>query len=150
MHSNKETEEKPQSLQQLNAVLQHKLSGINQYFLHARMLKHQGLMEIADYTYRSSIDAMKSSDMLVEQILSMGGVPDMQHMDPVNIGETPKQMLSSDLAHAQRALGTIEQATQSCADTGLEHAAQFLQRMAETQKERIDTLQSLLDSLPTT
>lgn len=131
----------------LNAVLQHKLTGINQYFLHARMLKHKGLVDMADYTYRSSIDAMKSSDMLVEMVLSMEGIPDMRNMAPVNIGKTPKQMVENDLAHAQSSMQAISHAHTICTQAQLPKAIELLDRIVQSERERIDALRVLLEAL---
>src|SRR3954470_7729387 len=88
----------------LNAVLRNKLTGINQYFLHARMLKHMGNVRLADYEYKSSIDIMKHSDMLVEHILTLGGFPNLQELSKLNIGQTVADMLQSDLLLSQAAI----------------------------------------------
>lgn len=135
------------SIEFLNAVLQHKLTGINQYFLHARMLKHQGLVEIADYTYRSSIDAMKSSDMLVEMILSVGGIPNMKNMEEIVIGSTPSAMLQSDLEHAEKTLHTLNDALELCGKKNMVQATALLERIHSSQKERIEGIQTLLQQL---
>ena len=91
----------PTLIKRLNAVLKNKLTGINQYFLHARMLKHWGDVKLADQEYKASIDAMKHSDMLVEHILSLGGLPNLQELGTLSIGETPTAMLCNDKAHVE-------------------------------------------------
>src|SRR5580692_1836607 len=94
----------------LNAVLKNKLTGINQYFLHARMLKHQGHVKLADYEYKSSIDIMKHSDMLVEHILSLGGSPNLQELGKLRIGETLESMLENDIAYSAETLALLHDA----------------------------------------
>ena len=129
---------------QLNAVLRQKLTGINQYFLHARMLKHMGQVEFADYIYRTSIDAMKFSDMLVEAILTLGGKPNMQDMGSLMIGDTPQQMLEGDLAHAEATLMHIRAALAACQAAGQTRAMDLLGRMLENQQEHAEALRRLL------
>lgn len=131
-------------INQLNAVLRQKLTGINQYFLHARILKYQGYVAQADYVYRTSIDAMKFSDMLVELILSLGGKPNMQEMGSLMVGDSPKEMLSGDLAHAEATLMHIRSALAACHAAGLPKAAELLGRMCDNQQEHADALRRLM------
>lgn len=138
----------PELITSLNAVLRHKLTGINQYFLHARMLKHQGHMQLADATYRTSIDSMKFSDMLVELVLNMGGMPNMQDMGSLLIGATPKEMLGCDLAHAEATLQHILAAQAAAKAAGETRAAELLARMTDAQQEQIEALRALGAALP--
>lgn len=87
----------------LNLALAHALAGINQYFLHARILKHNGYMSLADYEYKESIAEMKHADRLVERILALGGLPEMQQVE-VTTGQTVPAILDADmkLSEAQR------------------------------------------------
>lgn len=125
----------------LNAVLRHTLSAISQYFLHARMLKHSGVLDYADYSYRTSLGFMKASDMLVELLLSLGGVPDMQDMAPVMIGKTPQEMLGCDLAHAESTLQHVMAAQAACAQN--KRATDILSHMSGTLGENINYLRSM-------
>jgi bacterioferritin len=133
----------------LNAVLRHKLTGINQYFLHARMLKHQGQMELADAAYRTSINSMKYSDMLVEMILSLGGKPNMQDMGSLMIGDNAAQMLECDLAHAEATLQHIKAGQAASAAENQTGAAALLARMADAQQEQVRALRQLQTEFPT-
>ena len=135
-----------ETITQLNAVLRQKLTGINQYFLHARILKHQGKVEFADYIYRTSIDAMKFSDMLVELILSLGGMPNMQDMGALMIGDTPQRMLEGDMAHAETTLMHIRAALAACQADGQTRAAELLARMQESQQEHMQALRGLMNA----
>lgn len=133
-----------QILTQLNAILSARLTGINQYFLHARMLKHMGELTLADYTYRASIDAMKFSDMLVEHILALGGMPQMQQLGELAIGAVPEAMLCNDCRHAEASLTVIEQALAGCDEARHKATSELLKRMAENQQEHVLHLRALL------
>lgn len=91
----------------LNDLLKNRLTAINQYFLHARMLKHRGDVTLADHEYKLSIEAMRYADLLVESILSREGTPNLQELDRLNIGVTAEEMLSNDLILAEAAHSQI-------------------------------------------
>jgi bacterioferritin len=125
----------------INAVLTCVLTGVNQYFLHARMLKHKGFMKLADTEYKKSLDTMKYTDQLVNLLLVQNAVPNMQDLGRLRIGETVPQILKNDLALAEDTKTAI-------AAAGSDHAA--LSSLLTAEEERIAFIQSelkLIDSM---
>ncbi|MDE3016644.1 MAG: bacterioferritin [Pseudomonadota bacterium] len=136
-----------ETIVRLNAVLKAKLTGINQYFLHARLLKHRGEVRLADYEYKASLGAMKHADMLVEQVLSLGGAPSLQELDRLSIGDTAPAMLESDLALAEHALTQIETALAHCESREDSGTAAVLAKILDSQREHIACLHKELNPL---
>jgi bacterioferritin len=104
----------PGVLQALNQILRNELTAINQYFLHARMLRHWGVSYLGKHEYDESIDEMKHADHLIERILLLDGVPNLQDLDKLLIGEDVEEIINCDLTLERKAVDDLRAAIQNC------------------------------------
>ncbi|MYM23621.1 bacterioferritin [Duganella sp. FT135W] len=129
----------------LNAQLTNELTAINQYFLHARMYKHWGLEKIAKKEYEESIGEMKHADKLIDRILMLDGLPNLQAMHKIMIGENTEEMINCDLKLEKGAQITVKEGIAAA-----EKAADYVSRdlllmILEDTEEHIDWLETQLD-----
>ena len=133
-----------QVIRYLNQALYNELTAINQYFLHAKMLKNWGLKELAEHEYHESIDEMKHADKLSDRILFLDGLPNFQALGKLKIGETPREILQCDLALELEALQLLKDAIVHCEGVGDFTSRQLFADILDSEEEHIDWIETQL------
>ncbi len=128
----------------LNKALYNELTAINQYFLHAKMLKNWGLKELAQHEYEESIDEMKHADALSERILFLDGLPNFQILGKLRIGENPRELLECDLALEYEALPLLRDAIAHCESVADYTSRKLFADILESEEEHIDWIETQL------
>ncbi|MBC6904665.1 bacterioferritin [Saccharophagus sp. K07] len=131
-------------IEHLNKILANELIAINQYFLHARMYKNWGLKELADHEYHESIDEMKHADKLVERILFLDGIPNLQNLGKLLIGENVKEMLQCDLTLELKAIPDLREAIAYCESVRDYGSREILESILTSEEEHVDWLETQL------
>ena len=129
----------------LNRALRNELTAINQYFLHSRMFKDWGLDGLGDYEFQESVDEMKHADQLIERILFLEGLPNVQDIGKLRIGEHTQEMLECDLALEMEAIPLLREAieySESCKDYV---SRDVFDSILVSEEEHVDWLETQLD-----
>ena len=134
----------PKTIEHLNRILKNELTAINQYFLHSRILASWGVSELSKKEYEESIDEMKHAASLTQRILFLGGLPNLQYLDKLLIGETVEEIISCDLTFEYKALADLREAiayAESIQDFG---TRALYVSILKSEEDHIDYLQTQL------
>ncbi len=134
----------PQVIQHLNKVLYNELTAINQYFLHARMLKDWGFKELGEHEYHESIDEMKHADWAIERILFLEGLPNLQNLGKIMIGESPKEILECDLKLEHIAIPDLKAGVAHAEKVGDFVSRDLFAKILTSEEEHVDWLETQL------
>lgn len=132
----------PEIIEALNQVLTNELTAINQYFLHARMLQDWGLEKLGAKEYHASIDEMKHADDLIKRILFLEGLPNVQRMKQVRIGQDVKEVIEADLEVENEAVPMLKNFIALCEENKDYVSRDLLQGILNSEEEHIDWLET--------
>lgn len=135
----------PTIIDLLNEVLSGELVAISQYFLHSRMCKNWGYEKLAEYIMHESIDEMKHADVLVERILFLEGLPNLQRLGKLNIGQTVPEMITNDLGVEMDAIPRLNRGMKAAREIGDNGTEDLLRKILVAEEEHTDWLEAQLD-----
>ena len=132
-------------IKHLNQVLKNELTAINQYFLHSKMFKDWGYAKLGDYEYKESIDEMKHADLIIARILFLEGLPNVQDMHKVMIGEEPVECLKCDLALEEKALVDLKNAIVDADKLNDFVSRELFRTILDSEEEHVDVIETHLN-----
>ena len=135
----------PKAIECLQAQLKNELTAINQYFLHYRMLKHWGFDKLAKKEYDESIGEMKHADLLMDRIFMLDGLPNLQDLGKLMVGEDVPEILACDLTMERAAQATIKDGIEHCEKVRDYVSRDLLQHILDDTEEHIDFLETQLE-----
>ena len=135
----------PKVIEHLNTQLTNELTAINQYFLHARTLRHWGVTKLGKHEYDESIEEMHHADWLIERILFLDGLPNVQRLDQIRVGETVEEILKSDLALEEKAMADLREGIAYCESVRDYVSHDLLRRILDNEEEHVDFLERQFD-----
>jgi bacterioferritin len=135
----------PKVIEHLNTQLTNELTAINQYFLHARTLEHWGVTKLGKLEYDESIGEMKHADALIQRILFLGGLPNVQRLNPIQVGEDVTQILKADLALEEKAMLDLREGIAYCESVRDFASRDLLFGILESEEQHVDFIDRQFD-----
>jgi bacterioferritin len=135
----------PKVIEHLNTQLTNELTAINQYFLHARTLRHWGVTKLGKHEYDESIEEMHHADWLIERILFLGGLPNVQRLDQVMVGQTVEEILSADLRLEEKAMKDLREGIAYSESVRDYVSRDLLRRILDNEEAHVDFLERQFD-----
>ena len=132
----------PDVIKVLNEVLRKELTGVNQYFIHAKMCKNWGYAVLGEHAWDESIDEMKHADRIVERILFLEGAPNVQAYDKIQVGSNVRQQLENDLGLEQAALTVLKPGIKICLDAHDDATRELLEHIIVDEEHHIDWIET--------
>jgi bacterioferritin len=133
----------------LNKVLKGELTAVNQYFLHARIFKNWGFHALNEHEYHESIDEMKHADWLIERILFLEGLPNLQSLGALRIGQTTEEIFAADLALEHDAIPLLREAIAHCEKVADYVTRDVLERILASEEEHVDWIETQMSLVAT-
>jgi bacterioferritin len=137
----------PKVIEHLNIQLTNELTAINQYFLHSRMLDDWGVTKLAKHEYAESIEEMKHADDLIKRILYLNGLPNVQRLNPILIGQNVREVLECDLKLEQKAIADLREGIAYCASVRDFTSHDLLKAILANEEEHEDFLETQFDMI---
>lgn len=135
----------PKVVEHLNTQLTNELTSINQYFLHSRTLNHWGVAKLGKREYDKSIEEMKHADSLIERILFLGGLPNVQRLNQITVGENVEEILRADLALEEKALNDLRDGIAYCESVRDFVSRDLLMHILESEESHVDFIERQFD-----
>lgn len=129
-------------IKQLNIILKNELTAINQYFLHSRMMQHQGYLALAQHEYQESIEEMKHADDIMQRIFLLGGLPNLQDIGKLMIGENVEEILKADLKMEYKAKQDLLAAHKACDAVNDPISVNLLEEILASEEKHIEWIEA--------